>query len=234
LTRPSFSLPYARTVPLDLGGTTWGLKHTCRHCIPSWPRTLGQSLAEIQLVEELSDGSDKWIFSYAYIRTGNLARTAWIFLEYRESDIASKMQKLKKMFKNLKCFPTQGLTIPWPYSVTWNRFPIKNSQIDSLLASHMWRAVTWIQICASLDHRKEMKPEPSRLIPQKFTENLEILVFQLCLKKLAFYVLFKCAGLILTVRGKMSRDAQSLMSSSVTRGLSQRGKVWLKGAHWPP
>jgi len=70
-----------------------------------------------------------------------------------------------------------------------------------------------------------MKPEPSRLIPQKFTENLEILVFQLCLKKLAFYVLFKCAGLILTVRGKMSRDAQSLMSSSVTRGLSQRGKV---------
>ena len=35
--------------------------------------------------------------------------------------------------------------------------------------------VTWIQICASLHHRKKMKAEPSRLIPRKPTENQKLL-----------------------------------------------------------
>jgi len=38
----------------------------------------------------------------------------------------------------------------------------------------MWRVITLIQICASLNHRKNMKAEPSRLIPRKLAENLEL------------------------------------------------------------
>jgi len=38
-----------------------------------------------------------------------------------------------------------------------------------------WRVHTWIQICASLHHRKEMKAERSRLILRKHTENLVLL-----------------------------------------------------------
>jgi len=30
-------------------------------------------------------------------------------------------------------------------------------------------------VCASLNHRKVMKAEPSRLIPRKLAENLELL-----------------------------------------------------------
>jgi len=33
-----------------------------------------------------------------------------------------------------------------------------------------------MQICASLNHRKKMKAEPSRLIPLKPIENLELLI----------------------------------------------------------
>jgi len=54
--------------------------------------------------------------------------------------------------------------------VTWNRFPC-----DWLLC-HMWSEVVWIQICASLNHRKNMKAEPCWLIPRKSTENLELLI----------------------------------------------------------
>jgi len=31
-------------------------------------------------------------------------------------------------------------------------------------------------MCAKLNHRKWMKAEPSRLIPRKHTENLELLI----------------------------------------------------------
>jgi len=33
-----------------------------------------------------------------------------------------------------------------------------------------------MQICASLNHSKKMKTEPSRLIPRKLTANLELLI----------------------------------------------------------
>jgi len=39
-----------------------------------------------------------------------------------------------------------------------------------------WRLVTWIQICASLHHRKVKKAEPSRLVSWKFEANLEFLI----------------------------------------------------------
>jgi len=38
-----------------------------------------------------------------------------------------------------------------------------------------WKVHTWIKICASLNHRKKMKAEPSRLIPRKHTEALVLL-----------------------------------------------------------
>ena len=55
-------------------------------------------------------------------------------------------------------------------SVTWNRFPIKKISADWFLLVDLpiW-AVAW---CASLNHRKNMKAEPSRVIPFKFTANL--------------------------------------------------------------
>jgi len=37
------------------------------------------------------------------------------------------------------------------------------------------KQVTWIQICASLNYRKKMKAEPSRLIPRKLIANLELI-----------------------------------------------------------
>jgi len=40
----------------------------------------------------------------------------------------------------------------------------------------MWRVVAFIQICASLNHRKNKKAKPSRLIPGKLTANLELLI----------------------------------------------------------
>jgi len=36
----------------------------------------------------------------------------------------------------------------------------------------MWRVVTGIQICTSLDHRKKIKADPSQLITQQLAEHL--------------------------------------------------------------
>ena len=38
-----------------------------------------------------------------------------------------------------------------------------------------WKVHTWIEICASLNHRKKMKADGSRLIPRKHTETLVLL-----------------------------------------------------------
>jgi len=38
-----------------------------------------------------------------------------------------------------------------------------------------WKVHTWIKIWASLNHRKKMKAEPSRLIPRKHTETVVLL-----------------------------------------------------------
>jgi len=43
-----------------------------------------------------------------------------------------------------------------------------------LLQFHMWRLVTWKQICASLNHCIKMEAEPSQLIPQKLLSKLEL------------------------------------------------------------
>ena len=59
-----------------------------------------------------------------------------------------------------------------------NGFPLKKFRLVPCLF-HLWREVTWIQMCPSLNHRKKMKAEPSRLIPRKPTENLELLFVSL-------------------------------------------------------
>ena len=38
-----------------------------------------------------------------------------------------------------------------------------------------WKVLTWIEICASLNHRKKTKADGSRLIPRKHTETLVLL-----------------------------------------------------------
>ena len=40
-----------------------------------------------------------------------------------------------------------------------------------------WKVHTWIEICASLNHRKKTKADGSRLIPRKHTETLVLLSF---------------------------------------------------------
>ena len=57
---------------------------------------------------------------------------------------------------------------------TWNRFPIKNLLMIPCLHPS-WKAHTWIEICASLNHRKKTKVDGSRLIPRKHTETLVLL-----------------------------------------------------------
>jgi len=52
-------------------------------------------------------------------------------------------------------------------------FLFEKFAIDPCL-SYVWRVVTWIQTCASLNHREKMKAKPSRLIPRKPTENLKL------------------------------------------------------------
>ena len=39
----------------------------------------------------------------------------------------------------------------------------------------LWKVHTWIEICASLNHRKKTKADGSRLIPRKHTEILVLL-----------------------------------------------------------
>jgi len=44
------------------------------------------------------------------------------------------------------------------------------------LCSHpSWEVHTWIEICASLNHRKKAKADGSQLIPRKHTETLVLL-----------------------------------------------------------
>jgi len=44
-------------------------------------------------------------------------------------------------------------------------------------SSPLWRLVTAIKICASFNHRKKVKAEPSgRLLPRMLTRNLELLI----------------------------------------------------------
>ena len=63
-----------------------------------------------------------------------------------------------------------GLTMR---TVTWNRFPVKNLLLIPCFFQ-LWSEVTRKQICASFNHRKKVKVEPSRLIPRKPIENLKL------------------------------------------------------------
>ena len=46
-----------------------------------------------------------------------------------------------------------------------------------------WKVHTWIEICASLNHRKKTKADGSRLIPRKHTETLVPLNVPKCYSK---------------------------------------------------
>jgi len=44
-----------------------------------------------------------------------------------------------------------------------------------LIVATTGEEITWTQICASLNHCKKTKAEPSHLIPRNITENRELL-----------------------------------------------------------
>ena len=70
-----------------------------------------------------------------------------------------------QLFTRKLCLQFSGLRMR---NLTWNRFPIKNFwSIPCLHPS--WKVHTWIEICASLNHRKKTKVDGSRLIPRKHT-----------------------------------------------------------------
>ena len=75
-----------------------------------------------------------------------------------------------QLFTRKLCLQFSGLRMR---NFTWNRFPINNLLIDSLLKLHpSWKVHTWIEICASLNHRKMTKADGSRLTPRKHTETV--------------------------------------------------------------
>jgi len=57
-----------------------------------------------------------------------------------------------------RCLQVEGLTMR---SATWNQSFIKILLVE-LNRWPLWRPDAWIQICASLNHRKVMKPELSQ------------------------------------------------------------------------
>ena len=76
------------------------------------------------------------------------------------------------MWNNYWCLLRHSLTC----------FDLHHQVVDSVVnirhSVFMWRVVTWIHVCASLNHRKMMKAEPSRLICRKLTANPELLIVQ--------------------------------------------------------
>jgi len=44
-----------------------------------------------------------------------------------------------------------------------------------------WKVHTWIEICASLNHRKKTKADGSRLITRKHTQTLVLLSVKFCM-----------------------------------------------------
>jgi len=77
---------------------------------------------------------------------------------------------LSTFFTCWHCLQIIALTIR---SVTWKWLPIKIC--DWFLAAFTcWSEFISIQIFVRLNHRKNMKAEPSRLISRKPTENLEL------------------------------------------------------------
>jgi len=52
--------------------------------------------------------------------------------------------------------------------------PIKKHLLIDSIQLHLWKLVTSKQVCASLNHRKVKKAEPSRLISRKLAANLEV------------------------------------------------------------
>jgi len=63
---------------------------------------------------------------------------------------------------------------------TWNPFSIKKICWSIPCLHPPWKVHTWIEICASLNHRKKTKEDGSRLIPRKDTETLVLSNDALC------------------------------------------------------
>ena len=80
-------------------------------------------------------------------------------------------------YLNKLCLQFSGLRM---HNFMWNRFPIKNLLIDSLLTPIMESTYLHRDMCASLNHRKKTKADGSRLIPWNHTETLVLLSAQFC------------------------------------------------------
>jgi len=72
-----------------------------------------------------------------------------------------------------------------------------------------WKVHTWIEICATLNHRKKTKADGSRLIPRKHTERLVLLsVVWACLRsqmQRTRLFLFLSSGLVTITAGDSCR-----------------------------
>ena len=76
-----------------------------------------------------------------------------------------------QLFTRKLCLQFSGLRMR---NFTWNRFPIKNLLIDSLL-THIVESTCLNRDMGNLNHRKRTKVDGSRLIPRKHTETLLLL-----------------------------------------------------------
>ena len=64
----------------------------------------------------------------------------------------------------------------WQHVWSYVKSIAREKFTDWFKSSHLWKIVTWTQICVSLNHRKVMRAELTRLIPRMLAVNPEFLV----------------------------------------------------------
>jgi len=80
----------------------------------------------------------------------------------------------RKVFKWSVSKKLTELNLPTNLIVICNRFPIFLNLLMDSSQTPFRRLVTWMQICASLNHRKVKKAEFSRLIFRKPAADLDL------------------------------------------------------------
>ena len=96
----------------------------------------------------------------------------WLIFILLLSLFASAFALAFRRFTRNHCLQILGLKMR---SATWNRLLLEKLLMDSN-PSPLCRLVTWIQIRARINHRKNKKADSGRLFTRKLTANLELLM----------------------------------------------------------
>ena len=97
--------------------------------------------------------------------------THWLTSRNSTSPVFSAVQACRNCIRNIKW--THSTSTNFSFWEQWLGTNVPTSLIPCLHLS--WKVHTWLEICASLNHRKKTKADGSRLIPRKHTETLVLL-----------------------------------------------------------